>query len=98
MNRIQMIDFINEKILPQCKDNDYWFYYGRQMVYDTIKLISKWRIGKNINIEMNPQVIDGDLYMNGDFLGRIEPKAPKAAFDEKSYYIEGKILERQEMY
>jgi pheromone shutdown protein TraB len=93
-----MIDFINEKILPECHDNDYWFSYGRYMMNDIIKLISKWRIGKSINIEMNPQVINGVLYMNGEHLGRIEPKAAKTVFDERSYYIEGKILARQEVY
>lgn len=98
MNRIQMIDFINEKILPQCKDNDHWFSYGRQMMNDIIRLISKWRHGKSINIEMIPEVVDGNLYINGDFLGRIEPKAARPVFDETAYYLEGKILARQEIY
>ena len=96
MNRREQIDFINEKVLPQCKDLDHWHCYGRQMIKDIIKLISKWRIGKPINIEMKPVVIDGALFMNGDFLGRIEPKAARPAFDERAYYIEGRILARQE--
>ena len=96
MDRVQMIDFINNEILPQCKDNGHWLSYGRQMMNDIIKLISKWRIGKSINIKMHPVVIDGALFINGDFLGRIEPKAPRPAFDERAYYIEGKILARQE--
>ena len=41
------------------------------------------------------KVDDGCLYANGDFLGRVVP-APSGAFDEKSYYAEGRILARQE--
>lgn len=98
MNRKQMIDYINNNILPQCHDKDYWFSYGREMMKEIIKKISGWRLGKNINIEMISRVDDGVLYINGDCLGRIEPKATRAAFNEESYCTEGKILARQEQY
>jgi hypothetical protein len=98
MNRKQMIDFINDEILPQCKNNDYWFSFGREMMKDIIRKISNYRIGKNINMEMKADVIDGVLYINNDCLGRIEPKTPKKPFDEISYNIEGRILARQERF
>ena len=99
MNRLETIDFINEKILPQWKDDDfYWLHNGREVMKKLIKMIAKWRHGKNINIEMNPVVIDGVLYINGDCLGRFAPKAARPPFDERAYYIEGRILARQEVY
>lgn len=96
MNRVQMIDFINKEILPKCNDTSYWQLYGRIMMKDILQKISKYRIGKNINMEMKADVIDGVLYINNDCLGRIEPKTPKKPFNEESYYIEGCILARQE--
>jgi len=93
MNRKQMIDFVNDKVLPDAEISfDDWFYNGKEIFWDIIKAISKWRIGKNINIEMNARVIDGDLFINGEFVKRVASKLPRKSFDERSYYYEGKCL------
>ena len=93
MNRKQMIDFINNEILPTAEISDYdWFYFGKDIIRDMIKGIESWRIGKNVNIEMNARVIDGDLYINGEFVKRVASKLPRKSFDERSYYYEGKCL------
>lgn len=40
---------------------------------------------------------DDCLYIDGKMVGRFAPKAPKGSFDDKSYYAEGKILERDDV-
>lgn len=86
MDRKDIIDFCNDRIFTQCRNIDY------QGMIDTIKLVSRWRKGKNINVSMEPVVKDGFLFINGDKVGRIAPKEPTGSFAEESYYYEGRIL------
>lgn len=89
MSRKQIIAFCNEKIFPQV-DNP-----GLD-VFETIKLVEKYRHGKPNNMEMIAKVYDGYLTINGEKCGRIAPKMPKNLYSDKAAYWEGKILARQE--
>ena len=89
MNRKEIINFCNEKIFPQCE----LFALDINGMQDCIKIISKYRIGKHADIEMNPLVKNGFLYMNGEPLGRIARKDTCVSFSDEAYYYEGKILE-----
>lgn len=83
MNRKELIDFCNSEVFPLA---DFDLYGMRE----TIKLISKWRIGKAATIKMQPEVRNGSLFINGEFLGRVLPKTPQAfPFTEMSYHFEG---------
>lgn len=92
MNRKEKIAFCNEYIFPQVR----WDLLDKQGMIEALKLVSNWRVDKPSNIEMKPEVKDGFLFMNGDPLGRIAPKAPRAAISENACYMEGRILARQE--
>lgn len=106
MNRKQVIDFCNKNIFPQVK-----FPASHYMdCFDVVKIVSRWRIGKQMNIEMVAKVVDGFLYINDNPLGRIAPKMAtvnyrpsyngncwtKTAYNSSAAYWEGLILERQE--
>ena len=41
---------------------------------------------------------NGALYINNNFIRRVEPLPPRVAFDEAAYIIEGKILAQNEVY
>lgn len=98
MNRREKITFINEKILPTAEIEDwYWLAYGKEVVRNCIKAITKWRMGKDPNIEMNGAIIDGVLYLNGEPVKRVAPKLPRVKFSEEEYVLEGKILARSEL-
>ena len=92
MNRKELIVFANVNVFPQVENN----MLDIDGMKEAIRLISKWRIGKPINIKMDAKVNDGFLFMNGEPLGRIAAKAPTSAFNEYEYYMEGRILARQE--
>lgn len=96
MNRKQMITFINDKVLPGAEiDDTDWFYNGREIFKNILKAIEKWRIGKNINIDMNAEIKDGVLYINGESVKRVAAKLPRQKFDKQAYFWEGQILKRQ---
>jgi len=96
MDRKQIIDFVNEKVLPGAEiDNGDWFYNGKDIFRNIIKAIEKWRIGKNTHIEMDAEIIDGALYINGESVKRVASKLPRMAHDEEAAYWEGRILARQ---
>lgn len=92
MNRKELIAFANTNVFPQVENN----VLDIDGMKEAIRLISKWRIGKPINIKTNAKVNDGFLFMNGEPLGRIAAKAPTPVFNEYEYYMEGRILARQE--
>lgn len=96
MDRRQMIDFINNEILPTAEiSNDDWFCFGKDIMRNIVKAIEKWRIGENINIEMKGEIKDGVLFLNGDAVKRVAPKMPRKVWDESADYWESRILERQ---
>ena len=92
MNRKELIAFANANVFPQVENN----MLDIDGMKEAIRLISKWRIGKSVNVKMNAKVNDGFLFMNGEPLGRIAVKVPKLTFNEYEYYMEGRILARQE--
>lgn len=98
MNRIEKINFINEKILPGAEiENWYWMKYGREVVFEILKGISSWRMGRPADIEMDAKILDGVLYINGDMVRRVAPKMPKKAYNSEAAYWEGRIFARQGM-
>jgi hypothetical protein len=92
MNRKEMIQYVNENVLPQidCR------YTDKDTPWNAIRLIEKYRIDKPMNIEMVARVDDGFLFINDEPLGRIAMKAPKLNLSNESLYWEGRILARQE--
>lgn len=95
MNRKAIIEFCNSHIFPQV---DISAGMTVEDMRDTVKMVSRWRIGKPADIVMNPVVDDGFLIINGDPIGRIAPKMPQPAFSEEAYYWEGKCLAMSEEY
>lgn len=100
MNRKQIIDFINNEILPKVSNR--WTWKEISSGKELIKMVSDYRskqikAGKaNINDKYIASIVDGYLYINNEPVGRIAPKDHRPQFDETSYYYEGKILARQE--
>lgn len=94
MNRREKLNFIYKEILPTAEiPNDYWLTYGYQVIAEILNGITKWRIGKNPDIEMKASVIDGCLFINNDFVCRVAPSQRKAFdFTDKEYFYEGKCL------
>lgn len=93
MNRIQMIDFINKEVLPGAEITDWeWIRYGSEIVEDIIDAISKWRIGKPINVKMECKIRDGVLYINGNSVRRVACRLPRVPFNEAEYYWEGRCI------
>ncbi len=92
MNRKEMIQYVNENVLPQID----WRYTDKDTLWKAIRLIERYRIGKPINMEMVAKVDDGFLFINDEPLGRIAAKAPKLNLSNESLYWEGRILARQE--
>lgn len=45
----------------------------------------------------NYELKNGALFINNNFIKRVEPLPPRVAFDEVAYYIEGKILAQNEV-
>ena len=86
MDRREKIAFMNAEICPQVD-------FRVQIDFkECIRLIERWRIGKPIDIKMNPFVDDGFLFMNGEPLGRIAAKMPKMVCSEWGYYLEGRCI------
>lgn len=100
MNRKQIIDFINNDILPQINSAYTWqdITSGKEL----IKIVCDFRKDQikqrkaHINDTYKSKVIDGFLYINDIPVKRIAPKDPRPAWNEAAYYYEGKILARQE--
>ena len=93
MNRKEKMEFIQNEIMPQITD-------VKKMIevdlFRVCKLISRWRIGKPQDVIMQAKVIDGSLFINGEYCGRIHSKENGAIYSDKAYYWEGRILEKQE--
>jgi hypothetical protein len=92
MNRKEMIQFVNENVLPQID----WRYTDKDTPRKAIRLIERYRVGKPANIKMDAKVNDGFLFVNDEPLGRIAAKVPKLNLSNESLYWEGRILARQE--
>ena len=100
MTRKDIIDLVNNDILPQVNHSWAWqdmFVSGKELiklVIDFRKEQIKSGTAKADDV-LTANVIDGFLYINNTPIKRIAPKDPRPAFDEYSYYMEGKILARQ---
>lgn len=95
MNRIEIINFINENVLPTAEiELSDWHDFGKDIMWIIIKGFSKWRHGKPLDIEMDAKILDGNLYINGDFVVRVAPKLRRPKYDEEAYYWEGRCLAR----
>ena len=92
MNRKQIIEFCNQNIFNQVNNQVSQFMNCAEVV----KMVSKWRIGKLASVQMVAKVDDGFLFINGDPVGRIAPKMPRASYSASAEYWEGRILARQE--
>lgn len=102
MNRKDIIKFINNDILPQINKAYAWkdmFVSGKELIMLCIEFRRQQiKDGKaRIDDKWSAKVIDGYLYINNTPIDRIAPKDPRPAFNEYSYYIEGKILALSEI-
>lgn len=93
MNRKQIIDFCNKNIFTQIDSAVSQFLD----CWEVVRMVSRWRIGKPVNVPMVARVDDGFLFMNDEPVGRIAPKAPRT-YNAGADYWEGCILARQEAY
>lgn len=92
MNRNEIIAFCNREIFSQIPLN---VEIGVSGMVETIKAVSRWRIGKDVNIPMTAKVDDGALYLNGEYVARICGRYERVPYSEKAAYYEGRILARQ---
>lgn len=88
MNRKMIIEFCNREIFPKCEAGS----LDRAGMWDAVKMVQKWRVGKQNDVEMKPEVVNGFLFINGDPLGRIAIAPQKIGFTEEGTYYEGRIL------
>lgn len=62
-------------------------------INEIVKLVEEFRRKKHLFLsQCTPIVEDGFLFINGETVGRIAAKLPKAAFSEEAYYYEGKCI------
>jgi hypothetical protein len=94
MNRQEIVTFCNREIFSQIPIT---VEIGVSGMVETIKAVSRWRIGKKIDAPMTAKVDDGVLYINGEFVTRICGKYERVRLTEKGEYYEGRILARQEL-
>lgn len=93
MNRKEKIEFCNNNIFNQVDIR----VADSMDRLEVLKMVSDWRKGKPIDIKMTARVDDGFLFINEEPVGRIASKLPRDHyFSEQGYYIEQKILARQE--
>lgn len=102
MNRKYIIDLVNNEILPQI--NNCWTWGDITPSKELIKLVSDFRSAQvkagtaRNDDKLTAKVTNGFLYINDKPIKRIAPQDPKPAFNDYSYYIEGRILARQEAF
>ena len=102
MNRKETINFCNENIFPQVDIMDWTGYNGE--LFNVVRMVEKWRIGKNINTEMTAKVLNGFLFINNEKVGRIAlPHGTRTTRYKYNNYTactdyEGMILARAENY
>lgn len=98
MNRKAMIKFINNEVLPGAEIATWeWQFGGREIFWEILKGIEKWRVGKPANIQMKGQIIDGVLYLNGEAVKRVSAKLRRVPYSSEAEHWENRILERQEV-
>lgn len=101
MNRKYILSVVNDQILPQI--NNRWSWGDITPGKELIKIVQDYRRDcikagtARKDDQIKATVINGFLYLDNKPITRIAPRDPAPAFDEYSYYIEGKILARQEM-
>lgn len=93
MTNRELIDFCNEKIFTQVTGPEMF----EMKCLEVIKTVKKWRRNNGFPKEMEARVTNNFLYINNIPVGRIAPAPNKnTEYDERAYYWEGRILERQE--
>ena len=85
MNRKEIIAFCNQHIFPKVIEP---WNMNRQDMLDTVKAVSKYRIGKPADLQMQAKVVNNFLYINDEPVTRIAPAPPKAVYSETAYYYE----------
>ena len=85
MNKKEIIAFCNQHIFPQVIEP---WNMTRQDMIDTVKAVSRYRIGKPINMQMQAEVINNFLYINSEPVTRIAPAPPKPVYSETANYYE----------
>lgn len=101
MDRKFIISVVNDQILPQINNN--WTWADITPAKELIKIVQNYRSDciktgtAKINDEIKVTVKNGFLFLDNKPITRVAPKDPPPAFNEYTYYIEGKILARQEI-
>jgi len=85
MNRKEIIAFCNQHIFPKVLEP--WNMTTADMK-DTVKAVSRYRIGKPANMPMRAEVVNNFLYINDEPVTRIAPAPPKVPYSETANYYE----------
>ena len=85
MNRKEIIAFCNQHIFSEVIEP---WNMTRQDMIDTVKAVSKYRIGKPVNLQMQVKVINNFLIINDEPITRIAPAPPKPVYTEIGSYYE----------
>ena len=96
-NRKKVVEFLEKEVFPQVEFNQ-WLNVPGELA-DIIKMVREYRMTSNYPKEMNADVKNGFLFINGDPVGRIALRkgaGRSANYSDKAYYYEGRILARQE--
>lgn len=92
MTRKEIINWVKANVYPQLSVMEEHDFHG------IVRMVSEYRIGKNINGTMTANVDKGFLFINGEPVGRVESYVNSVmSFDDMSYYLEQRILARQGM-
>lgn len=93
MNRAEMLEWIKTEICPKLD-------LSQELDVKTIlQVVGKFRVEHHVKADakMTAEVNEyGHLFINGIHAGAITNHIPRGNFDEYAYYLEGKILARQE--
>lgn len=88
MTRRETIQYLNEKVYPLFDSR----YTGWTEPKDIIRAIEKYKRGKQKNIQMIPKNVNGCLFIDGEFIIRVEYLIKPFAYSEKQEYFEGKCI------
>lgn len=94
-NRKAVFEFIGNEVYPMLTERQGLFV---DKPLELAKKIECFRRENYFPRDMIAELRDGVLYINGKMVGRITIQDERVPFSETAYYLEGKILERQEVY
>ena len=96
-DRKKIFDFVAKEILPQV-EYDQWLHVPGEFK-DIARLVEQYRRNHNYPQELNAEVRNGLLFLNGDPVERIalmKNFGRRNTYTDAAYHYEGRILARGE--